>query len=70
MSKPKTGESVIRWLWAEVRHAVVMAGYWIRPYDSPADRRRWRWQPREPCQYYDQAGVLRRWLAERDRGET
>jgi hypothetical protein len=23
--------------------------YWIRPFDSLADRRRWRWQPRQPC---------------------
>lgn len=24
-------------------------GYWIRPYDMLADRRRWRWQPRQRC---------------------
>lgn len=23
--------------------------YWIRPFDSLADRRRWKWQPRQPC---------------------
>lgn len=51
---------------AELRHAAVMAGYWLRPYDMVADRRRWRWQPRELCQYQDQAEVLRRWLAERE----
>jgi hypothetical protein len=38
-----------RRLWVEVRHAAVMAGYWLRPYDMLADRRRWRWQPRQPC---------------------
>lgn len=26
-------------------------GYLIRPYDMIADRRRWFWQPREPCQW-------------------
>jgi len=25
------------------------AGYWIRPYDMIADRRRWFWQPRQRC---------------------
>jgi len=58
------------WLRAEVRHAVVMAGYWIRPYDMFADRRRWRWQPPEVCQFRDQAEVLRRWIAEQDREGT
>lgn len=24
-------------------------GYWIRPYDMLADRRRWRWQPAQRC---------------------
>lgn len=24
-------------------------GYWLRPYDGKADRRRWRWQPTQ-CQ--------------------
>lgn len=23
--------------------------YWIRPFDDLADRRRWKWQPRQPC---------------------
>lgn len=23
--------------------------YWIRPFDSLAGRRRWKWQPRQPC---------------------
>lgn len=23
--------------------------YWIRPFDMLADRRRWAWQPRQPC---------------------
>jgi hypothetical protein len=31
---------------AELRHAGVMAGYWLRPYDGHLDRRRWRWQRR------------------------
>lgn len=26
-------------------------GYIVRPYDMLADRRRWFWQPREPCQW-------------------
>ena len=25
------------------------AGYWIRPFDTLADRRRWRWQARQRC---------------------
>lgn len=24
-------------------------GYWIRPYDMLADRRRWRWQKPQRC---------------------
>lgn len=36
---------------AEARHALVMAGYWIRPYDDILDARRWRWQPRGRCQW-------------------
>jgi hypothetical protein len=36
---------VIAWLcWA-----VESVGYWIRPYDMLADRRRWRWQPQQRC---------------------
>lgn len=23
--------------------------YWLRPFDVLADRRRWRWQPRQQC---------------------
>lgn len=34
---------------ARVRHALVMAGYWVRPFDMLADRRRWRWQRPTPC---------------------
>jgi hypothetical protein len=41
--------NTIRWLWAEVVHAWATAGYWIRPYDMLADRRRWFWQPRTRC---------------------
>ncbi len=29
---------------AEVAHALVMADYWVRPYDMHLDARRWRWQ--------------------------
>lgn len=25
--------------------------YRVRPYDMLADRRRWFWQPRTPCQF-------------------
>ena len=39
----------LRRLRAEARHAAVMAGYWLRPYDMLADRRRWRWPPRQRC---------------------
>ncbi len=35
--------------WIEVHHAVVIAGYAVRPYDMLADRRRWFWQPRARC---------------------
>jgi hypothetical protein len=51
---------------SEVRHAAVLAGYWLRPYDDLADARRWRWQRRHPCQFGDGLpAVLERW--ERDR---
>lgn len=54
----------LRWLlrraWVEVRYVAETAGYWLRPYDMLADRRRWCWQRRQRC-----GGVL---LAEwRDR---
>jgi predicted DCC family thiol-disulfide oxidoreductase YuxK len=39
----------VRWLFAEVAYVVQSLGYWIRPYDMLADRRRWRWQRRTPC---------------------
>jgi hypothetical protein len=29
---------------AWVRWALIALGYWIRPYDSHLDARRWRWQ--------------------------
>jgi hypothetical protein len=32
-----------------VRWALGRVGYWIRPYDMLADRRRWRWQARTKC---------------------
>lgn len=35
----------------EVRHGLIMAGYWVRPYDMLLDRRRWRWQPAGLCGY-------------------
>lgn len=38
-------------LWIETRRLAVLAGYWMRPYDMLADRRRWRWQPRTRCQF-------------------
>lgn len=40
---------MIRWLLACPRWALESAGYWLRPYDMLADRRRWRWQPRQRC---------------------
>lgn len=47
---------MIRRLRAEMRHLLAVAwwlvesaGYWIRPYDMLADRRRWRWQPAQRC---------------------
>jgi hypothetical protein len=27
----------------------VQLGYWVRPFDMIADRRRWRWQRPAPC---------------------
>jgi len=39
----------IRWIIASIRHWIISAGYAIRPYDMLADRRRWFWQPRQPC---------------------
>lgn len=38
-----------RRLWVETRHAAVMAGYWVRPYNDLLDRRIWRWQKRPLC---------------------
>jgi hypothetical protein len=35
---------VIRLAVAEVRHAAIMLGYYVRPYDDHLDARRWRWQ--------------------------
>jgi len=32
-----------------LRWAFVSVGYWIRPYDMLADRRRWFWQPQQRC---------------------
>jgi hypothetical protein len=29
--------------------ALVRVGYWLRPYDMLADRRRWFWQPAMRC---------------------
>lgn len=34
---------------ADLRYAAQSIGYWIRPYDMLADRRRWRWQPPTCC---------------------
>ena len=36
-------------LLAAVVETAIRIGYWIRPYDMLADRRRWRWQPRKRC---------------------
>ena len=35
--------------WADLVWAAQTVGYWVRPYDMLADRRRWRWQPRQRC---------------------
>ncbi len=40
-----------RRLLVEVKHAAVMAGYWVRPYNDLLDRRIWRWQRRPVCGY-------------------
>lgn len=42
----------------EVRWWIESAGYWIRPYDMLADARRWRWRPRQRCQFA-QGGYVR-----------
>jgi hypothetical protein len=65
--------SVYRWArylltlgWIETRHAAVLAGYWLRPYDDLADARRWRWQRRHPCQHTDGLeAVMDRWESDR-----
>lgn len=41
--------NLIRWLFAYLAWSIETAGYWIRPYDMLADRRRWRWRPRQRC---------------------
>lgn len=57
------GGALMRYLFAvlavEVRHAAVMVGYWFRPYDMVADRRRWRWQSRALCGYQLGARIKR-----------
>jgi hypothetical protein len=40
---------MVRWLFAELVYAAQRVGYWVRPYDMLADRRRWRWQPAQRC---------------------
>lgn len=39
----------MRWVIAWLVWAARRIGYVIRPYDMLADRRRWCWQPRQPC---------------------
>lgn len=36
-------------VWHSTIHIAQRVGYWVRPYDMLADRRRWFWQPRQPC---------------------
>ena len=40
---------MIRRLRSEMAHIAAIVGYRLRPYDLLADRRRWFWQPRQPC---------------------
>lgn len=40
---------LLDWIICEILYAGQSAGYWIRPYDMIADRRRWRWQRRAKC---------------------
>jgi len=39
----------VRLVYAHLAWAGRTAGYWVRPYDQLADRRRWRWQARHWC---------------------
>ena len=32
------------WSKTEIVHRAIMVGYWLRPFDSHLDDRRWRWQ--------------------------
>lgn len=41
----------MRWLYWEAKGVYWQVSYAIRPYDMLADRRRWFWQPRTPCQF-------------------
>lgn len=43
---------MIGYLWAVACWAVGRVGYWIRPYDILADRRRWWWEPAQRCRRY------------------
>jgi hypothetical protein len=53
---------MLRLVALEMRHLTAVVSYWIRPYDVLADARRWRWQPRYPCQFGDGLrAVLARW---------
>jgi hypothetical protein len=40
---------LLRRLWIDVRWLAETVGYWVRPYDTLADRRRWRWHPAQRC---------------------
>lgn len=39
--------------------ALGRLGYMVRPYDMLADKRRWFWQPRQPCQYMTDEQALK-----------
>lgn len=50
VSEPQSVASRAGWtVWANVSWALKHVGYWVRPYDMLADRRRWFWQSRARC---------------------
>lgn len=42
-----------------IRALLGYAGYWVRPYDMLADRRRWFWQKQQRCGLPPMPGAMR-----------
>lgn len=53
----------LRWIVASIATWAENLGYLVRPYDMLADRRRWFWQPRQPCARSPEALAIGRQIA-------